>query len=199
MSIATALISFILAPVAALVFAVLSLFRRTRRLGGWGLLVSAAFIFAGPMLNELAADAEARAVGFLSAADYTMAREEGIRDPHQWAAMRSEATTRRKIDADAACVADFDCWANRHMRDANKACAPQIEQWAQYDFTWETTHPEARYTRAIMHNNGKQVSYLGDAIKFQNGFGNWVRASYSCTFEVATKAVVKLTVSEGRL
>jgi hypothetical protein len=199
MDVTIALTSFVFAPALMLVFAIFVLFRRTRRFAWWGILACVAVMVAGPFIGGYQADQDARADGFLDAADRSMAREDGVVSSTIWAAQRNEAVTRRRLDAEAACVADFNCWANRHMRGANKACAPQIEAWAKYDYAWDTSTAEARFTRAILHNNGKQVSYLGDAIKFQNGFGAWVRHSYSCNFDVASKSVVKLVVNEGRL
>lgn len=188
-----------LAPVAILLFAIFFVFKPTRSFGGWGMMISAVVALGWPLLDQLSADQSARAAGFLNASDQAMAKEEGVVSPTQWEAMRTEVVTKREAQAEAACVADFNCWTNRYINDANRACAPQIEQWAKYDFAWDTSWSEARFTKAIMHNNGKQVSYLGDAIKFQNGLGAWVRANYNCKFDVATKSVVSLLVQEGRL
>jgi hypothetical protein len=34
------------------------------------------------------------------------------------------------------------------------------------------------------------LTYVGDDLKFQNGFGAWAQMTYSCIFDPATKTVL---------
>jgi hypothetical protein len=192
------LISFVLAPIAMLSFAILLLFKGSRKIGRWGLLLTLLTVFGAPIVSQFIVDQDAQAEGFADEEDRAMAREAGFQDASEWAKQRSTVIAAKQRKEDEACIADVSCWAKRHLQEASRVCSTAIEQQARFDYRWEAMRPD-RFTSAIMHNNGQQISFIGNALKLQNGFGAWLPYSYNCRYDIGTKAVVAVEINEGRM
>ena len=54
-----------------------------------------------------------------------------------------------------------------------------------------------QWTKYVRKDNS--VTIRGDRAEAQNGFGNWVRANYSCTFDINTHFIINASVDGGRL
>ena len=44
-----------------------------------------------------------------------------------------------------------------------------------------------------------EVTFIGDKVEFQNGFGAYTPMTYFCTFSLATKQITSLDMGEGRI
>lgn len=97
------------------------------------------------------------------------------------------------------CRADFECWTNSHKADANSACRPYLERLAQYDFRWTYNPLDGRFSRASVSDDGDVITYVGDRVEFQNGFGAWMTHTYSCTYSASTASVLSVDATPGRL
>ncbi len=75
-----------------------------------------------------------------------------------------------------------------------------IEESAKYGVRWTNWLGVARFDRwnKYQRNDGLIV-LAGDEAEAQNGFGNWLRANYSCTFNADTGKVVNVTLEAGKL
>ncbi|WP_222019512.1 hypothetical protein [Rhizobium laguerreae] len=196
---------------------ILCFFKRYRKFAAWtGFLALALTIVAlGIVGTEL--DAKAREAGYKNAEDHLNAQRAGILDPARWNKQREtfvkkwaaeekqkEAAAEGKINqqqaqADASCRKDFNCWSNRFNRAATKVCAPQIEQAAKNNFEWTDSLAEPKFPRASIAENGATITYVGDAIKMQNGFGGWIIMTYECDFDTAAGKAVAVRVNPGQL
>jgi hypothetical protein len=54
-----------------------------------------------------------------------------------------------------------------------------------------------RWSRRVHSDN--TIGITGDHAEAQNGFGNWMRANYSCTVNIDTKTVTDASLGNGRL
>ena len=91
----------------------------------------------------------------------------------------------------ADCSQDAECWGQKHWVDAETRCAPHIENMARYDYDW--TDGVLGWKFDQWRWGGREagiMTYRGDNIKFQNGFGAWQRISYECDYNTETKIVV---------
>lgn len=197
--------------------AVLLLFRRTRKFAFWtGLLAVVVMlpllVVAGGELDE-----NAREAGYQNAQDRRDAERAGISDPKLWSKQRSEFLSKWrseelqkeagakqvKIDAErssqAACKSDFNCWTNKFQRAATKACAPKVERLAKNNFEWSDSFSSPKFPRAMIDEDGTKITYVGDALKMQNGFGAWVIVTYECDFDTAAGTAIAVRVSPGQL
>lgn len=101
---------------------------------------------------------------------------------------------------EVACRDDLQCWAERYFVDAAVECGRPIEHFAKYDFEWLDGWLTPKFSRLRWQDKeAGTIVYIGDQIKFQNGFGAWQRATYFCVFDTQLKEVVDVRVEEGRL
>ncbi|MCV0369514.1 hypothetical protein [Filomicrobium sp.] len=124
--------------------------------------------------------------------------------PEQREAMRIEVEAEKQAAQakakaeEEACAKDLSCIGEKHNAAAIKACSPEIEGLAKYDHEW--TAWLTRFSRMRWGSKGNDViTYLGDEIKFQNGFGAWHRYRYECDLNVKTGTVLNVRANLGRM
>jgi hypothetical protein len=101
---------------------------------------------------------------------------------------------------DAACKAELQCWAEKHHIAATIACRPRIERLSKWQFEWTDGWLESKFSRFKWKDQAKGlVVYVGDRIKFQNGFGAWQYAVYKCVYDPTNDAVLDVEALPGRL
>lgn len=91
------------------------------------------------------------------------------------------------------------CLADDHMIHASVVCKRQIERHAKYQAEWTDGLFEMIFARYSFNEAGDVISYFGDKVKFQNGFGAWSNMIYKCEYNIETGSVVGTEVEEGRL
>src|SRR5262245_32331722 len=82
--------------------------------------------------------------------------------------------------------------------DGLVACRRAIENSAKYDLRW-TDSIWGRPKFNSITTTPVQIIFLGDEAEAQNGFGNWVRVRYSCSYDLNTKTVRGASLIQGRL
>jgi hypothetical protein len=130
-----------------------------------------------------------------TAASYEDVQEERAaaekREADQLAAEKAE---------EARCASDLRCIAEKKTIDASFKCAPLIEQLAKNNFEWIDKWYEPKLSHFKWKNRTAQViTYFGDRIKYQNGFGAWVLSKYECDYNAALGVVLDVRASPGRL
>jgi hypothetical protein len=200
--------------VVAMVF--LAFFKRCRKFALWTGLLAVLVTLTAMTVTGSRLNAEAREAGYDSADDQRDAQRAGITDPAIWHSQReaylktwaakkkqqeaaARATRDQGAQADATCSKDFNCWSNKFNRAATKACAPQVERAAKNNFEWTDSFTAPKFPRAAINDNGASITYVGDAIKMQNGFGAWIIMTYECDFDTVAGSAVAVRVNPGQL
>lgn len=95
-----------------------------------------------------------------------------------------------------ACRQDLQCWGEEGFPAATTYCPSVIQGLAKWDFEWTDGWTEPKFSRYRWKNQKKGiVTYIGDKLKLQNGFGAWKHVQYTCDFDPVSKTV--LNVSAG--
>lgn len=167
----------------------------------------------------------ARQAGFANYAELMDAEDAGISDPAEWekernrrdearrleAALVAEASARERAVEEAkrveeaqnkeqTCRHDLECWGEKAYLVAAVSCPPTVERFAKYDVEWVDGVLEPKFSHYRWRDKREGVvTVLGDKVKFQNGFGAWMRMTYECDVDPATKAVLDVRVHEGRM
>ena len=200
---------------------VVALFKPAKKVGR-GMIIGgfwAAILLIYPL--KKAEDYEATEAGFVSADDYKEATKVGIKDPSAWVARKAEIAEQklkeetekrkareeqerieaeRKAAKDAECRKDIQCWAAKFEIEAGIACRPYVERLAKNNFEWFDGMLEPKFSHLKWRNKQQTIiSYVGDKIKFQNGFGAWIIHTYECDYDPTRKAVVDVRARAGRL
>ena len=76
---------------------------------------------------------------------------------------------------------------------AEIVCPQYIERRAKYDYEWTDGFLERKFTHAVRQSDGT-VRYVGEELKFQNGFGAWQRITYYCDLDVKNEIIVRAGV-----
>lgn len=102
--------------------------------------------------------------------------------------------------AEAACRKDISCIGDRKSYSAGSLCKHHIQSLARYDFEWTDGFFDMKFERFRWKNNSKKtITFIGDKVKFQNGFGAWSNMVYFCDIDIETNTVTGVSAQEGRL
>ena len=94
----------------------------------------------------------------------------------------------REAAEDIICRQDLQCWGDKNALAATFACEPLIESMARYDYKWTDGWLGVKLERFRWNNRAEgSLSYTGDEIQFQNGFGAWLRMTYWCHYNPETR------------
>lgn len=174
--------------------------------------------YAGHLKTEAAAEeqrkeaakiAQAKAAEAEAAAEELRKEAEKIAQAEAAEAERQQQAAQKLAEAQAAevelkkvadCKADLQCWAEKNLIDAVVACKPVIESMAKYDYDWTDGITAPFFKKLAWHDKKKgYITYFGDEVKMQNGFGNFMRQRYACIFDATSKSVIDVTLEAGRL
>ena len=187
--------------------------KRWRRKAVVGVVASVALFIAGATQM----DSEAKQGGWESLTDQNEAKKHGFADATLWHAQRTSILAKQAEDmqraaakkeeedrrtqqlADAKCKTEVNCWAKQHSARASVECRPYVERLAKNNFEWADGWTEAKFPRARISKNGALITYVGDAIKFQNGFGAWIYHTYECDYDPTGQQVLAVRAFPGRL
>ena len=176
---------------------------------GWFVVAALVVMFAGSSM--MVSDDKARAAeeGFADVADYKAAKQLGL-SAEAYAKHKAGIAAAEKQKADLAkaaeakkesdCSKDLQCWAQKNEIDAIVACKPAIERLAKYDYEWTDGITSPIFAKLSWGDKARgEIVYIGDEIKFQNGFGNFLKHKYACKFDPTSKVAMTATADPGRL
>lgn len=166
------------------------------------------FVGLATVTNHL--DEKAKALGFKSASEMKRANKLGLESPQALTDHDSRQERQRKaaeqhtiaVQAreESKCRSDLQCWGDKHSISASVACSPYIERLAQYQHEWTGGWLEMKFGRFRWKDQSSgHITFIGDSIKFQNGFGAWQYHIYTCDFDPTTKSVLDVAATPGRL
>jgi len=101
---------------------------------------------------------------------------------------------------EAACKKELLCWAEKYSISAGVYCEDYVEKLAQYSHGWTDGMLEPKFSQYRWKNINKGVvTYIGDKIKFQNGFGAWKNYVYECDYDPINEVILDVRAQAGRL
>jgi hypothetical protein len=157
--------------------------------------------------RKSAEDNQARLAGWASLADRILAEQSGVFEPIAWQAKQHddmvkqvEAARKEEIAAGAACEADIQCIGERKPVSATYACKPMVERLAKNDFQWTDLWLEPKFGRFKWRDQAAgTITYVGDKVKYQNGFGAWTRYVYECDYNFRSENVNDVRAYPGQI
>ncbi|HFS1992531.1 TPA: hypothetical protein ACHWTK_001362 [Escherichia coli] len=94
---------------------------------------------------------------------------------------------------------DTQCNFDKNLVDAVTKCKPLVERSAKYEFEWTDGLLDPMFSHGRIDSKNNQFTFIGDKVKFTNGFNAKVNMTYACTLDLKTKEVVDFKISEGKL
>lgn len=114
----------------------------------------------------------------------------------------SQAAAADQKALDEACFGILKCIAEKKLIFADVYCPEHIERLAHNSAKWtDEGFMEKKFSRYRWSGEGPgNVTYLGDKVQFQNGFGAYINMVYSCEVDVVAERVVKAEILfQGKL
>lgn len=109
------------------------------------------------------------------------------------------ATAAPKVDP-ATCRKDLACWAEEKLVTASVHCKDPVEKLAKFSARWTDGTFDMKFSHYRWKDQERGiVTYIGDKIEFQNGFGAYQGHIYECDFDPAIDAVLEVRARPGRL
>jgi hypothetical protein len=116
------------------------------------------------------------------------------------AAKREADELASKQAEEAKCEADLRCIAEKKTIEATFKCVPYVERLATNNFEWIDKWYEPKFSHFKWRDQKDLVvTYVGDKIKYQNGFSGWVLSRYECDYSIRAGIVLDVRASPGRL
>jgi hypothetical protein len=113
-------------------------------------------------------------------------------------AKRLEIAEQKRIEEEN-CKNSLSCWAKKNDFNVEISSRKRIERFAKYDFRWvdSWTRPKFSYYKWLNVKEGT-ITYIGDAIQFQNGFGAWQNYIYEVDYDPSFDEVIDVRIMPGR-
>jgi hypothetical protein len=122
-----------------------------------------------------------------------------VQDKTSWKS-GANAPASHATPAGDACAQDLQCWGEKYVVDASVQCVRPVERLAKYSSKWANGWLAPKFSHYRWKNRKKRIiTYIGDKIQFQNGFGAWQDYIYECDFDPSTGSVRGVRASPGRL
>jgi len=141
-----------------------------------------------------------------AAGERYMTWEQLQKDPEALKARQERIAREAKADAEAkksqaaGCWEDLQCLGDKHSIEASFPCSRAVERLAQFDFEWTDGFLGPKFTHFRWKSKKAGiVTYIGDEIKFQNGFGAMQYHTYYCDYDTNKKTVVDVFAISGRM
>ena len=101
---------------------------------------------------------------------------------------------------DGQCRKDLQCAGDKYIAAASVYCKDPIERSARHAVRWTDAALETKFGRfRWVDQPGGAITFIGDKVEFQNGFGAFTPMIYQCDMVPETHQVLDVRVSEGRL
>jgi hypothetical protein len=108
----------------------------------------------------------------------------------------------QKVAAETAeaCRRSLQCWGDRYNSAADVYCDDSVERLAKYSAKWTDGWLEPKFSRFRWKDQKRGViTFVGDKIQFQNGFGVRQNHVYECDFQPDGNWVLDVRAAPGRL
>ena len=102
--------------------------------------------------------------------------------------------------SDSECNKSLSCLAEKHIIYAGAICQSPIQKISKYSYEWTDGFSTPRFSHYRWVSQSKGIiTYIGDEIKLQNGFGAWAHYTYECDFDTAKQSVIDVRATQGRI
>lgn len=100
----------------------------------------------------------------------------------------------------AACKQDLQCWGDKNGVSASVYCKTPVEKLAKYSAKWTDGMLDSKFSHFRWLNKDKgHITYIGDKIQFQNGFGAMQNHVYECDYDPSTNTPLEVRARPGQL
>jgi hypothetical protein len=112
---------------------------------------------------------------------------------------KPKAEAAKAVD-DVSCKRDLQCWGDKFSVSAAVYCKDSVAKLGKYSSRWTDSTFESKFSRfRWLNKDAGTITYIGDKIEFQNGFGAFQKHIYECDFNPEQKLVLSVRARPGQL
>jgi predicted RNA-binding Zn-ribbon protein involved in translation (DUF1610 family) len=112
----------------------------------------------------------------------------------------SSASESNSRVSDTECRESLQCWGERHNITAAIQCDSDVERLAKYSHKWTDGIFEPKFSHFLWKDEPNGViTFIGDKIQFQNGFGAWQNYIYECDYNPISNQALDVRARAGVL
>ncbi|MCX9939053.1 hypothetical protein LAD54_10370 [Klebsiella pneumoniae] len=94
---------------------------------------------------------------------------------------------------------DTQCIFDKNLADAITKCKPLVERAAKFDYEWTDGMLDPMFSRGRIDAKKNEFTFIGDKVKFTNGFNAKTNMTYACTLNLKTKEATDFSIEQGKL
>lgn len=107
---------------------------------------------------------------------------------------------KKTTEAPKACSnTDTQCNFDTNLVDAITKCKPLVERAAKFEYEWTDGMLDPMFSHGRINSKKNEFTFIGDKVKFTNGFNAKTNMTYSCTLDLKTKEVTDFNIAQGKL
>ena len=100
----------------------------------------------------------------------------------------------------ADCLTELQCWGDKNVVRASVLCKTPVEHLAKYTARWTDGALEGKFPKFRWLDKDKgSLTFIGDKVEFQNGFGAYQAYVYECDFLPGENVVLAVRAEPGHL
>jgi len=112
----------------------------------------------------------------------------------------ASAQTKAPELSDAECMKSLQCWGERQSIPAEARCQIYVEKLSTYSHKWTDGLLERKFSHFRWKNQKTGlITFVGDKIEFQNGFGAYQKYIYECDYDPFAQKVLDVRARPGRI
>ncbi|EMD1178637.1 hypothetical protein VP758_005268 [Vibrio harveyi] len=93
------------------------------------------------------------------------------------------------------CDEDIDCIGLKNSYKASAHCIKYIEMLSNGKHKWVDISNERRFSHYRWFEDSMIITYIGNNIKIENGFGLWEQYSYECDYSLKEGGILALRLT----
>lgn len=102
--------------------------------------------------------------------------------------------------SDATCKTELQCWGDKNSIAASVYCKDFVEKLGKYSSRWTDGTFETKFSHfRWLDKSQATITFIGDKIEFQNGFGAYQNHIYECDFDPSSNKILDVRARPGRL
>lgn len=94
---------------------------------------------------------------------------------------------------------DTQCNFDKNLVDAIIKCKPLVERAAKFEYEWTDGMLDPMFSHGRIDPKKNELTFIGDKVKFTNGFNAKTNMTYSCSLNLKTKEVTDFNIAQGKL
>jgi hypothetical protein len=98
------------------------------------------------------------------------------------------------------CQQSLSCLAKKNIIYAGAICQSPIQKMSKFLYEWTDGFTTPRFSHYRWNSQPEGIiTFIGDQIKIQNGFGAWAHYTYECDFDTTKQSVIDVRATQGRI